>query len=95
MAAASSRSLVCKLAASRSVGRSSYVRGLWIGASTRVQDQPMAANISIECPGCGKTFGLRFDPGPENAAPMLAKDQLTQECPDHEGKKWEFWDRIR
>ena len=54
----------------------------------------MAANLNIECPKCSKTFGLRFDPGPEDAAPTLAAQQLERECPDHDGKKWEFWDRI-
>jgi hypothetical protein len=55
----------------------------------------MAANISIECPTCNKTFGLRFDPGVEDAAPGLAKRQLKEECPDHTGKTWGFWDRVR
>jgi hypothetical protein len=41
----------------------------------------MAANISVACLKCRKTFGLRFDPGPEDAAPSLAVQQLERECP--------------
>lgn len=51
----------------------------------------MGANITVNCPSCGKGFGLRFDPGPEDFAPGAAEAQLRRECPDHEGKKWEFW----
>jgi hypothetical protein len=51
----------------------------------------MAANTTVSCPSCGKEFGLRFDPGPENYAPAAAEAQLRRECPDHEGKNWEFW----
>lgn len=51
----------------------------------------MAANIEVECPKCQRSFGLRFDPGPENFAPAAAAAQLRDECPDHDGKKWEFW----
>ena len=54
----------------------------------------MAANIEVECPKCKKKFGLRFDPGPEDAAPALAAAQLERECPNHEGKNWEFWKDI-
>lgn len=54
----------------------------------------MGANISVECPTCKKTFGLRFDPGPENAAPALATKQLQDECPEHDGKNWTFWPQI-
>ena len=48
----------------------------------------MAANITVSYPVCGQEFGLRFDPGPEDAAPGLARAQLCGECPDHDGKKW-------
>ncbi len=54
----------------------------------------MGANIQLNCPTCGSQFGLRFDPGPEDAAPALAVAQLEQECPDHAGRKWEFWSKI-
>lgn len=54
----------------------------------------MAANIQVKCPTCGREFGLRFDPGPEDAAPELAREQLRDECPDHDGKRWEFWPRL-
>jgi hypothetical protein len=54
----------------------------------------MAANIDVTCPKCGQTAGLRFDPGVEDAAPDLARQQLERECPDHEGKTWTFWHQI-
>jgi hypothetical protein len=60
-----------------------------------MKEVAMAANITVSCPVCGRDFGLRFDPGPEDAAPDLARAQLRGECPDHDGKKWEFWDQIR
>jgi len=50
----------------------------------------MAANVPITCEKCGKTFNLRFDPGPDNWAVGAAKRQLDQECPNHEGG-WRFW----
>jgi hypothetical protein len=53
----------------------------------------MAAGVSVKCPGCGKEFGLRLDPGVEDWAIGAAEEQLRRECPNHEGKKWEFWDR--
>jgi len=48
----------------------------------------------IGCPGCGKQFGLRFDPVIEKGALALAQDQLAAECPDHDGKTWEFRDQV-
>ena len=55
----------------------------------------MAANVTVSCPVCGREFGLRFDPGPEDAAPGLARAHLRSECPDHDGKNWNFWDQIK
>jgi hypothetical protein len=51
----------------------------------------VAANTQVECPKCKQKFGLRFDPGPEDAAPAAAVRQLDKECLNHEGKQWEFW----
>lgn len=53
----------------------------------------MAANVIIDCPTCGQEYGLRFDPGPEDAAPGLARTQLQVECPDHSGP-WRFWSHL-
>ena len=55
----------------------------------------MAARIGVACPTCGKEFGLRLEPGIEDDALTYAAEQLKEECPDHEGKKWNFWDRVR
>jgi hypothetical protein len=53
-------------------------------------------NITISCETCGRRFQLLFTPaGPERRAPHLAKEQLKQQCPDHDGKEWEFWNDIR
>lgn len=54
----------------------------------------MGAQIDVKCPLCDKVFYLRFSPGPENSAPALAERQLRDECPDHEGKRWDFWDKV-
>jgi hypothetical protein len=51
----------------------------------------MAANITIMCPTCEQDFGLRFDPGSEDSAPLLARLELTRECPNHQDKEsWAF-----
>lgn len=50
----------------------------------------MAANVTITCPTCEQEFGLRFDPGSEDSAPILARLELTRECPNHQGKSWAF-----
>lgn len=50
----------------------------------------IAANVLIPCPTCGRNFPLRYDPGPEDAAPAAAAAQLKTECPDHVGP-WRFW----
>lgn len=82
-------------------GRHRDLDGRWsshllpAAAAARGKEVAMAANITVSCPVCGRGFGLRFDPGPEDAAPGLARAQLRSECPDHDGKKWEFWDQIR
>lgn len=55
----------------------------------------MAANITVACPACDRTFGLRFDPGPEDEAPGLAIDELREECPSHDDKGWTFWHKLR
>jgi len=50
----------------------------------------------IPCPGCLQTFELRYTPvGPEHTAPSLASKQFKQQCPDHNGKEWEFWNKVR
>ncbi|MEV4134115.1 hypothetical protein AB0J72_18335 [Dactylosporangium sp. NPDC049742] len=55
-----------------------------------------AMNIMIPCGSCGRTFELHFTPvGPERSAPSLASQQLRQQCPDHDGKEWQFWDKVR
>jgi hypothetical protein len=37
----------------------------------------MAANITVGCPVCGREFGLRFDPGPEDAARRPFSERRT------------------
>lgn len=55
----------------------------------------MAANIEVKCSTCGQGFGLRFEPDTDHGAPMLAQGQLERECPEHEGKEWQFWEELK
>lgn len=54
----------------------------------------MGVMLSIQCPRCLRPFGLRYDPGPDDQAPSLAREELLGECPDHDGKAWSFWPLI-
>ncbi|GAA1540833.1 hypothetical protein GCM10009827_070280 [Dactylosporangium maewongense] len=52
--------------------------------------------VRILCGSCRRAFELYYTPvGAERNAPTLASQQLSQQCPDHDGKEWEFWDKIR
>lgn len=56
----------------------------------------MAATVPIQCPTCGVVYSLRYEPmSPEDEAPTLAENQLRDECPDHAGKSWTFWGKIK
>ena len=51
----------------------------------------MAANISVKCPACEHTSGLRFDPGIDDEYPALAERELREEHPSHDNTKpWKF-----
>lgn len=38
---------------------------------------------------------MRFEPDTDHGAPMLAQGQLERECPEHEGKEWQFWEELK
>jgi hypothetical protein len=53
-------------------------------------------DVEIPCPSCSRTFALHYTPGDRgDFAPALATRQLRLQCPDHDGKEWEFWDTLR
>lgn len=50
----------------------------------------MGMNMNVQCPLCEHEAGVRFDPGPEDAFPSLARMELAAEHPDHTTARWKF-----
>jgi hypothetical protein len=50
--------------------------------------------LLVTCITCGRRYKLEYDLDSEEAAPLLAEQQLEEECPEHESL-WSFWDQLR